>query len=201
MTANDIKYPFKEYWFKLPFDGFDNYLMSNWGRIKSLNYNKTGVECLLKPHLYPTDYVSYTLSNTEHQKCTFRAGRLVAEKFLPNPDYLPQVNHRNEIRHENWVKLDEQGNVIDSNLEWCSAKYNINYGNRSKKAGFVLRNRPDQSTPVIQYSMDGDYINEYPSAAEAFRNVKNAYHIIACCRGKFKQSGGFIWKYKEGEAS
>ena len=46
--------------------------------------------------------------------------RLVAIAFLPNPDHLPQVNHKDENSLNNNV----------SNLEWCDARYNISYGTR-----------------------------------------------------------------------
>jgi hypothetical protein len=52
----------------------------------------------------------------------YRLHRLIAETFIPNPDNLPQVNHKD---------FNKWNNCVD-NLEWCSAKYNMQY-NRLKK--------------------------------------------------------------------
>lgn len=62
------------------------------------------------------------------------------------------------------------------------------------KSGFIEK----VNKPVIQYDLDCNFIAEYPSikaAAEAVGVGKNA-SIIACCQGKYTQSGGYIWKYK-----
>ena len=55
------------------------------------------------------------------------------------------------------------------------------------------------SKPVLQFSKSGEFISEYPSTMEAERKT-GCYHtnISACCKGKYKSTGGFIWKYKEG---
>ena len=51
---------------------------------------------------------------------------------------------------------------------------------------------------ILQFSKDGEFIAEYPSIMEASRQT-GCYqsHICACCKGKRKSTGGFIWEYKK----
>lgn len=49
---------------------------------------------------------------------SMKVHRLVTMAFIPNPDNLPYVNHKNEVKTDNRV----------SNLEWCDSRYNTNYG-------------------------------------------------------------------------
>ena len=66
--------------------------------------------------------------------------RLVAEAFIPNPDNLPQVNHKDENRQNN--KLE--------NLEWVNPKQNLDYGNHNLRKYVSLTihytkiNKPDE---------------------------------------------------------
>lgn len=67
-------------------------------------------------------YLQVTLTINNKRKY-YNVQRLVALAFIPNPNNLPQVNHKDENPLNNNV----------SNLEWCTAKYNCNYGNRNSK--------------------------------------------------------------------
>lgn len=49
---------------------------------------------------------------------------------------------------------------------------------------------------VLQFSLSGEFIREWPSTAECGRNGFDGSHIAACCRGKYKSAYGFLWKYK-----
>ena len=106
------------------------YEVSNLGRVKSLNYNKTGKEQILKPAKVKNGYLLVGLCNNKKVK-TYHVHRLVAQTFIPNPNDLPQVNHKDE---------DKENNCID-NLEWCSAEYNMNYGTRNKRIGKANKNK------------------------------------------------------------
>lgn len=161
----------KEYW--KPIKGYEGlYMVSNWGRVKSIKFGK---ERILKPVTNSSGYLLVGLYKNNIEK-KYSVHRLVAEAFIPNPYNLPQVNHRDENKLNNNV----------DNLEWCTNEYNINYGTRTER----------YSKPVLQYTLDGEFVGEWPSARECGRNGFNQGSVSACCRGKLKTHRGFIWKYK-----
>lgn len=155
------------------------YQVSNFGRVKSLKFGK---ERILKLTKDKDGYLIVNLYKNNKSK-TFKVHRLVAEAFIPNPDNLPQVNHKDE---------DKSNNIL-SNLEWCDVKYNQNYGTRNKRIGKSNTNGK-RSKPVLQYTLDGKFVREWESYRECKRNGFN--HVSECCRGKLKSCEGFIWKYK-----
>ena len=165
----------KEYWKPVvEYEGL--YEVSNWGRVKSLKFGK---ERILKQGKYKYGYLYVVLSKNGILKA-FKVHRLVAEAFIDNPDNLPCVNHKDENKLNNNV----------DNLEWCTHEYNINYGTRTEKCSKKL------SKTVLQFTLDGQFVKEWPSAIECERNGYDNTSISKCCRGKLKTHKGFIWKYK-----
>ena len=164
--------------------GFEGkYMVSNLGRVKSLNYRRTGKEKILKAYPNKDDYGYLKVSLYKDGKVRYPLVHvLVATAFLENPDNLPEVNHKDENSKNNCVE----------NLEYCSRLYNVNYGTRNKKVAEKI------SKPVFSVDKESGLIMWWQSAKEAERCTGIAHsHITACCRGERKSAGGHIWFYAD----
>ena len=109
-----------EEWKSIP--GYEGlYEVSSYGRVRSVErcdrFNHKIVSKILKPNYVNSGYFRVGMYKNKTFKY-YLIHRLVAQAFIPNPDNLPQVNHKDE---------DKSNNRVD-NLEWCSRSYNMNYG-------------------------------------------------------------------------
>ena len=173
------------------------YKVSNLGRILSLNYRNTGKPKLMNPVERKDGYSQVGLRKNKKTKQCY-VHRLIAETFLENPENLPEVNHIDEDKTNNFVFLNEDGSVDKekSNLEWKTHKDNVNHGTRNERAAKANTNGKC-SKPVLQFTLDGEFIREWPSVMECERNGFDQSNVSACCRGRIKSAYGYIWKYKE----
>lgn len=114
----------------------------------------------------------------------FRVHRLVAIAFIENPENKPYVNHIDGCRSNNSVE----------NLEWCTPAENTQHAVRT---GLMS---PTREKKVIQYSLDGEKIQEFISLSEAARQTgSQGAKITLCCQFQRKTHNGFQWRYKEDE--
>ena len=171
-----------EYWKKI--EGYNGrYEVSDKGNIRS-------VDMFIGTHVYKGKILSQTKKNNGYMevgliykgKRKFElVHRIVAKTFIPNPNGLPCVNHRDEVKTNNSV----------TNLEWCDNKYNSNYGSRINR---IVQKR---KLSVIQLTLEGKVVAEYPSIQEAGRKTKiSAGHICHVCKGIRPAAGGYLWEYK-----
>lgn len=178
-----------EIWKDIPdYEGL--YQVSTLGRVKSLPktyqhnlWNKTVYlkEKILKGSPDKDGYLRVGLTKQGIGLKIFKIHRLVCITFLPNPNNLPEVNHKNE---------DKQDNRL-SNLEWCTTEYNINYGSRTTKSSLK------KTKKVIKINPENNHIiQEYKSSIEASKDVnKSASWIRNAARRENIKAAGFYWRY------
>ena len=151
------------------------YEVSNKGRVRNL---KTGR--ILKPGNNGRGYWFVGLYKNGAVKYHY-LHRLVALTFIPNPNKLPEVNHKDEIKTNN--KLD--------NLEWISHRDNSNYGKRNERVS------KSKSKAIVQFDLStGLIIKTYSSTITATRVTGiNQGNISKAARGIIKTAGGYGWRY------
>lgn len=155
----------KEVWKEIK--DFNKYQISNFGRVKN-NFGK-----ILKPQLRH-GYYDIGLYNKKYKLSPklIKIHRLVAEAFLPNPNNYSIVNHKDENKTNNNV----------NNLEWCTQKYNVNYGKRNNK----IRKR------VLQFDLNNNFIKEYESITIASKECNIPISCICrSCITNYK-AGGYV---------
>lgn len=112
--------------------------------------------------------------------------RLVAEAFIPNPDNLPEVNHKDTCKSNNNIE----------NLEWCDRLYNVNYADAREKHTQAV------SHPIEQLTLQGEHIAYFSSTKALHRLTNGAMHgrnIARVLKGESQTAYGYRWRYVEGK--
>lgn len=168
----------KEIWKDIP--GYEGlYQVSNYGRVKSLNYNKKNISNILKDRVPGARYASVVLcKNKQHKR--FLVHRLVWETFNgPIPEGY-EINHNDENTFNNHL----------DNLSLMNHLENMRYGSRTERAA------NNRSRVIIQYNLDGAEIKRWKSAKEIEQITGWCRgNISSCCHGARKTANGYIWKY------
>lgn len=160
------------------------YQVSNLGQVRSIFYHCSHKTRIMIQGHDKNGYCRVCLKNNGNRRyCTVH--RLVAEAFIPNPNNLPQINHKDECKTNNAVE----------NLEWCDAKHNNNYGTRDKRISETRMQRNILGKEILQYDMNGVLLNKWKSINEAMRAGYSGTCIVGCAKGRYKKHKGYVWKY------
>lgn len=142
------------------------YAVTTCGKIWSHRRKK-----FLSPGGVPGNYYVIFLSDKDQNSKCWYVHRLVALTYIPNPDNLPCVNHKDEHKDHNWV----------GNLEWCTSKYNLNYGLSPEK----------RKRPVYCVELD----KHFSSVTEAAKQLGvQASNISNCLNGRIEKTGGYHFR-------
>lgn len=192
-----------EIWKDIPGFG-DKYQVSNYGRVR----NKLTM-IILKPEPHKKGYLYKTLyEKWNGVKKSIPIHRLVADAFILNPMHFNEINHKDENPSNNFV----------DNLEWCTRKYNVNYGTRNQRAGKTISEvkrgntfvsdetkaklakaalgNTNRRRSILMYDTSGNLLGRFVSSYQAMEATGvNRCNITACCKGRLKRAGNYLWKY------
>lgn len=166
--------------------GFEGlYMISNYGRIKAINYGTHYKTQLLKQRTDKKGVycVDISKNNTKFNKTVHR---LVAKHFIPNPYKKPQVIHINGDKSDNKV----------NNLKWVNNSENqrnvIKLGLRYIPQGKEVHNHRS----VHQLNMNLNIIKSWDTITEASKKLEiPTTNISKVCKGQRNTAGGYVWMY------
>ena len=159
--------------------GFSNYSVSDEGFVRN---DVTGRVLKAGRANKTTGHRKVYLYGAGKGRATRYVHRLVAEAFIPNPDNLPQVLHKCATT----IALQ---NDKASNLYWGTPKENV---------ADCIRDGHGRQRAILQYYIDGSFIQTYPSIKEAVKTMGKTSNnaIFSCLTGVTSQAYGYVWRYE-----
>lgn len=149
---------------------FPRYRITSEGDV----FNDKGLQ--LSPEKTQNGYLRVSLCNDVAKHKRMLVHRLVAKAFIPNPDNLPQVDHKNEIKTDNRVE----------NLRWSTALDNLNHSDVINKASVAKFTKVRCVTTGVVY----DSVKEAADSLGLHHS-----NIVACCNGRRNKCGNKVWEY------
>jgi len=167
------------------------YEISNYGRLRRWRNSKQEYYICINPLVRVTGYYRKTMQVNGKSTGQF-IHRLVAEAFIHNPENKPMVNHKDGNKWNNHV----------SNLEWVTAKENIDHAWRT---GLQHTNSPNlkgsrPAREINQLTLEGNFIKTWKNARQIHRELGFSNTSISKCCNKEKHHKtvrGFKWEYKD----
>lgn len=182
-----------EEWRSVP--GYEGlYEVSNYGRVLSVSHlvntrggTRSTKSIILRAKYNHFGYCTVVLCDNKKRK-KIMLHRVVAMAFIPNPTSFPFINHKDENKSNNCVW----------NLEWCTAKYNTNYGSCIERRRLAQMTKHTNDKKVRQLDLDGNEIRVYHSMSEAAREMGvDKSRLSQCCLHKkyALTSCGYKWEF------
>lgn len=179
----------EEVW--IPIKGYESkYLISNLGRVKSIQFNKHFIKKQrIGNHGYQIISVTIKNKNNVIKKCLL-VHRLIAEAFIPNPLNKKEVNHINGIKTD--YRID--------NLEWVTPSENQTHSYRilnNKSCQIAAQKAKEKlSKKIGKYDYNMNLLEIYDSITDAAKKLNKSHsHISQCCNDIRKTAYGFKWKF------
>lgn len=171
----------EEIWRDIP--GFEGkYQISNLGNLKTVNSMGERRECHFRKN--PSGYLQMTTHLYLH--------RLVAKLFIPNPDNLPVVNHKDG---------DKTNNCVD-NLEWVTQSENVRKAYETGQAKptenqrqAIIKTNHLKRKKVRQYDKEGNLIREFKSVREASEELNITSSMVSLIANGKRKSNKYFLKY------
>lgn len=158
--------------------GYENYGIDEAGQVYNMNTGRT-----LKPSVGAGGYYRVNLRKDGKTKTCY-VHRLVAEAFVPNPQGLREVNHKDENKLNNCA----------DNLEWVSHSQNINYATCQQRKGATNTQRNGRPIQCVETKII------YPSMTVLEKELGyNKGTVWQACNGKIKTAYGYHWQYVDDE--
>ena len=151
---------YNEQWLQI--DGYGNYYVSNFGRVKNIN-----TERILKQSKNKNGYCLIVLYKDGKTKC-FKIHRLVAFAFLENPndyktvdhiDHIPSNNEATNLRFATRSQQNQNRRSYNS-----SSKYKGVYKNKNKWQAQICVNGNKMSLGTFENEIDAAHA--YDTAAK-----------------------------------
>jgi predicted GIY-YIG superfamily endonuclease len=122
-------------------------------------------------------------------------------KFYGRQDLIMNIvavfNNRKQARElEGTLKLEYGMEHTEKTRYSKGGKKNVESGQLARLHTII---HETNKKTVLQYTLSGDFISEWDSAKTVQRELKTIYatNITQCCKGKYRTSGGYVWKYKQ----
>lgn len=162
-----------------------NILANNLSEQEALNFERTLTEYYVIKLKYSIQIDGYLNDNTPHKLCSYNFGGLGVTKYTNNDILAAWHNYDN---------ISKAAESLGMKISRFSTRLKaLGISEEEIKTKRYQSSTKSNSKPVYQYDLEGNFIKEYSSMAEAER-VIGKQNISEAVRGKLNHIGGYQWR-------